>query len=69
MLNEFIAEQCTDDDPPPEPHAEEELPDDDHNCESTHIEQVHNENPDIAELVQDFGFKRLFKYSAFSWSL
>ena len=44
VLNGFTAEQSTDDDPPPEPHAEEELPDDDHNCESTHIEQVHNEN-------------------------
>ena len=31
VLNEFISERYTDDDPPPEPHAEEELPDDDHN--------------------------------------
>ena len=65
MLNEVKAEQSTDDFPPPEPHVEEELPDEDPNLETAHLDQLRNENPDIAGLAGDL-FLRLFNDIVFS---
>ena len=52
FLNEFIAEQSMDDDPPSVPHADE-LPAEDPDLESSPMEQFRHESPDIAGFVNE----------------